>query len=183
MTREPNQPTPGRGRRIVEAYGADPARWPADERARPKQDEPGLDDVRAAEARIDALLDTLPAGTASPELVRKVMAAAPNGSAALVREPSPTGRLAAFWPWRTVWRPAAAALAFSAFVGIALGLIVYTPVADTTDETETARELAFDPAGIEEPTAYADTGEIETVWGLAFDPAGIELTSFVMDDM
>ncbi len=183
MTRDPNQPGSDRTRRIIETYGADPARWPADERARPEhgleQGGTEIDQLRAAEGRIDALLDTLPGGSPSPDLARKIMAEAPT---APVPRPSLGNRLAALWSWEQAWRPAAA-LALTAVVGIALGAIVYSPNTDNAGETESPRQLAFDQAGAEGPQAYNDTYSIEGDWEFAFDPAGIELTSFFMEDM
>ncbi len=67
-------------KQIIAAYGADPDRWPAEERPaaeallrRSSQAQACL----AEEARLDALLDEIPAGEVSPALAARIVAALP----------------------------------------------------------------------------------------------------------
>ncbi len=100
---------------ILDAYGADPIRWPDAER-----DEAGALIADSTEAMVlrdaAAALDTvLSAGVApapSPELMANILALA---------EPSGWRRWAAeFWPFGPVWQPVSA-LATAAVLGIAIG--------------------------------------------------------------
>lgn len=100
---------------IVAAYGADPGRWPSDERAAGQRLLAGSDEARqlhADAAALDTLMNLTAAPAPSPERVAQVLAAA--------------GRrrwrdgLAALWPFETIWRPASG-FAMAAAVGIVLG--------------------------------------------------------------
>jgi hypothetical protein len=119
----------GRFQRLLETYGADPEHWPAEERdlalalvarsatARAHRDEA---------ARLDALLDAVPAAQPSPELVARVLAAAP-------RAPARAARPVRRWPWAA----AAASLAAAA----ALTLWLRSPAPQGTAPL-TAQEIA-----------------------------------------
>jgi ferric-dicitrate binding protein FerR (iron transport regulator) len=67
--------TPERLQSLLEAYGAEPRRWPEAERAEALallQAEPRLRDGAARERRLDALLDRLAAPKATPEFVARI---------------------------------------------------------------------------------------------------------------
>ena len=124
---------------ILEAYGADPTRWPADERAAARAF--AAKDPRAADAltearRLDDLLDTYDPGTdASAARVRSAL------EKAIPHVPSATAIpfLAAWSTWQR-----AAALAAVLMFGIATGMVTsaVSPAAPGT-ETDIVR-LAFD---------------------------------------
>ena len=150
-----------RARQIIEAYGADPARWPADERAAmvalvgtPAE----LSATLASATQLDTLLDALPGADASLALIERVMSAAPgampdNQALWQARRPSPAGHssladwLSGGWPWEPVLRPAAA-LALSALFGVMVGIFSAPPNAVNIDEPDLTWELAFAPAAI-----------------------------------
>ncbi len=71
--------SPERAARILEIYGADPARWPRPERAgtlAALNEFPELAQARQAATDIDKVLDTAPGYTPSADLARRVSAAA-----------------------------------------------------------------------------------------------------------
>ena len=98
---------------ILNAYGADPRRWPAGESAAAEaliaesMDAATLRDDAAA---LDMLMDLSTAPAPSPELMARVLAA---------REPS--GWLSVLWPFGPVWQPATAMVA-AAVLGVAIGV-------------------------------------------------------------
>lgn len=146
-----------RARQIIEAYGADPARWPADERVAMGVQEgmsTELSATLASATTLDTLLDALPGADASLGLVERVMSAAPGASPEnKARRASITGHrsladwLSGVWPWEPVLRPAAA-LAFSALFGVTVGIFSEPPSAANMDEPDLTWELAFAPAAI-----------------------------------
>lgn len=124
---------------ILDTYGADPARWPADERAAARAF--AAKDARAADAltearRLDELLDTYdPGADASAARVRNAL------EKAIPHVPSATAIpfLAAWSPWQR-----GAALAAVLMFGVATGMVtsaVSPPAAG--NETDIVR-LAFD---------------------------------------
>ena len=102
---------------LLEAYGADPERWPAAER------EPAVALLaRSAEARamqreaarLDRMLDLAAPPTPSPELLADILAGA---------SVSPWRRWAAvLWPFGPIWKPASA-LVLAGLLGVATGLL------------------------------------------------------------
>ncbi len=76
-------------RALLDAYGANPDRWPPEERDAGRAllaQSPQAQRWRDASAQLDALLDLTPAATASPALVERILAAAPQrGNAAHAR--------------------------------------------------------------------------------------------------
>lgn len=77
--------TPERARAILEAYGAEPARWPADERRAMRRALKGDADLQAAAremAALDAVLATDRPGRDVPALEARILAAAPAPAAA-----------------------------------------------------------------------------------------------------
>jgi hypothetical protein len=132
-----------RFRDLLDAYGAEPLRWPDAERDAALALLETSAEARAAldaEARFDALLDAGPALAPSPALAARILAAAPQARL------TPGERLKAFWddlfPSVPVWKPAAG-LALAAALGAwapaaalpALGLSAGTIA---TAESETA---------------------------------------------
>jgi hypothetical protein len=79
---------------LLEAYGAEPARWPEAERAAAMRmfAERPRGEALAAERRIDAMLDAWTADPASLSLRERIAAAAPG-----MRRARPVWRSPAFW--------------------------------------------------------------------------------------
>ena len=124
-----------RFRRLLEAYGADPARWPSAERdqalLRAETDPSARDDLVAA-ARLDAVLEASPVGIAEDRLARLIEAA----TARIADLPAVDRRAARPGRWRTLGAPILIpALALGCFAdGLLIGLNVgpagYTAVHD-----------------------------------------------------
>jgi hypothetical protein len=113
---------------IVDAYGASPMRWPADERGAAEALLAFSADARALldEARmLDGVLAAAPVEAPSDALVARLMAARPRPAA-----PVPAGKprsifrelISAIWPYGSPAIPAGA-LAASIMLGIALGSV------------------------------------------------------------
>ena len=127
---------------ILDAYGADPRRWPDDER------DPALALLsRSAEARalrddaagLDTLLDLASAPSPAPALMAAILASA-----------EPAGWrwwFAEFWPLGPAWQPASA-FAAAVVLGVALGIGAPDLVLpDATDSAVAeAESLALGPA-------------------------------------
>lgn len=134
---------------IVEAYGADPRRWPGDERAaarafaqaHPAQAQPCL----AAAAALDAVLAADALEPVSRSLQRRIVASAN----------APGGRLSFTWRpgWR--WLPGAA-LAGAGVAGLVAG----------------AAAMSFLMLPSERPTAVHEPSYLSTAFG--FDASGAE---------
>ena len=127
---------------LIEAYGADPARWPESEREDALaliSSSPQAAALRLRAAALDGLLDQASAHEPSPELKAEILARA---AAPRWRAVSST-----LWPFGPIWRPAAA-LALAAVLGLATGLVAPPPF--VTDQASTAvyaeiDEWAFGP--------------------------------------
>ena len=110
--------TLARAMAVLEAFGADPARWPAAERdavlgalgARPE-----LARQQADDATLDRLMDAAPVHAAAPALKSRILAAANAEQGGRVQ-----GWLAALWPFGPPWQPASA-LAAAALLGLIAG--------------------------------------------------------------
>jgi hypothetical protein len=90
MTAERNDTpmTVERLQQLLDAYGANPERWPADRRSQALEllaESAPARALRAEAARLDALLDMVPAAEPSPQLVRRALSAAPSPSPARAR--------------------------------------------------------------------------------------------------
>lgn len=99
---------------LLDAYGAEPRRWPADRRAAAEAllaRSPEARALQAAARRLDALLDAAPAAPAPAHLVGRVIAAAPR----------PRARRGG---WLAAWLKPAAGIVAAALLGLALGVIV-----------------------------------------------------------
>lgn len=127
-----------RYRTILEAYGADPARWPSGEREaalRLASTDPMarqlLDEAREADREIENALDFLPEFTPSAALRDTVLAAAPRAVVtAFATGPAPAsagmGLRELLWPFGPLWRPAVG-FAASAMLGVIFGAYVPDP--------------------------------------------------------
>jgi hypothetical protein len=111
---------------LLEAYGADPAHWPASERQAAQalaEADPAGGRARAEAAALDRILNAAPVEPPSAELMARVMAAAPAAPAA-VHRPRPAGRLQTMLRWLLpgagTWQPAAATAA-ALVLGLAVG--------------------------------------------------------------
>ena len=111
--------TPERLKTLIEAYGADARRWPADERAAAEDLAAALPAARRwlAEARaLDAALDALPAAAAQAGLANRILAQARTRT----QRRSPTDWLRLFLPDIPLM-PQLAGFAAAAVVGFWIG--------------------------------------------------------------
>ena len=95
---------------LLDAYGAEPRRWPADRRAAAEAllaRSAEAQALHAAAARLDSLIDTAAVESAPAHLVGRVIAAAP--------QPRARGG------WFGGWLKPAGGLAIAAVLGLALG--------------------------------------------------------------
>lgn len=125
---------------LLDAYGAEPRRWPAGRRAEAEAllaRSAEAQALHAAAARLDALIDTDAVGSAPAHLVGRVIAAAP--------QPKARGG------WFAGWLKPAAGLAFAAVLGLALGGFV-SPFAAGSGELADADSVTL---------AIGDVPEIE----------------------
>jgi len=100
---------------ILDAYGADPRRWPAEERAAVEKliaESVDAGSLHADAAALDKLMDLAIAPAASPELMARVLAGRGLAGA--------DGWLAILWPFGPVWQPLSA-MALLTVLGIAIG--------------------------------------------------------------
>ncbi len=172
---------------VLAAYGAEPARWPAEERVELVAIASEYPDARMrSAAQLDTVLDALPAVGISADLTQKVIAAVPPSTVMVpVIKPTLTEWLADLWSWEPAWRPAAA-LASVVLIGIALGVVSQPPAQDhpaidKVVEIEIVWETDFDFTDDELVIGYAS--DVEFTWDIGFDPAGIEMASFVVGNM
>lgn len=157
---------------ILDAFGASPNRWPADERTAAVLLLDGSEPARRAHAgamHLDVVLDQASAAPPSPELVKRIHGLKPSRPAMagwLFGRNGPRGP-AAGW-----LQPAA--FAMTAVIGIFIGLaiprgdtIMPAPPAGLTDAAPTL-ETALDPTLIDgglaedfqsDPLSNSDTGE------------------------
>jgi hypothetical protein len=103
---------------VMDAYGAEPARWPADERAGAQALLRRSPEARALQdeaRRLDRALDLMPGIGPSSALTDRILAQAP----------APRGAWAIWrivWPFERPWRPVAA-WASAAALGLVLGVV------------------------------------------------------------
>ena len=141
---------------LLDAYGAAAGRWPEEERTAALAllaRSPAARQARDAAARLDALLNRVPAEPPSAALVERVLAAAPVGVPA---PPAARGqhrrgigrRLAAslgqVWPGAAAWQPVTA-LATALLLGLAVGYTQppFDPDAASALDGEGMELLAF----------------------------------------
>jgi hypothetical protein len=122
---------------LLDAYGADPARWPEDERPAALALLEASADARARQrdaAALDAVLDTAPPARPSDLLVARVLAAAP-GAAARTTAGARTRPIAPRRLVGRIWRYTAAAASLAAAAALALWLAsAPQPTAPLSDE-------------------------------------------------
>ncbi len=149
--------TKDRVRTLLAAYGADPERWPAAERAAARQLLPTEPDLAAeyADARaFDSLLDALPSPAPSRAL-RVALKDIPNRAAA-----GWAGRLAWLWPFGAPWRPAAGLVA-AAVLGVLVGIVTPEP---TTADAGVPTIYYYDDDPVASVAAMASgAGSLETL--------------------
>ena len=107
-------------RAIVDAYGADPARWPRPEREgalRLLARSPEAAGYRDRAREVDALLDLATAYEPAPGLLARVLARPARRRANLFEE---------LWPFGPIWRPALG-MAAAIVLGVAAGLVAPPP--------------------------------------------------------
>jgi hypothetical protein len=110
-------------RALLDAYGANPDRWPPEERAAALallEQSPQAQRWRDASARIDALLDHAPGFEVSATLIDRILAAAPTPAPSANRTPPPYRHIT-----RRVrtWRTLAAALPLAAAAVLVLWVL------------------------------------------------------------
>jgi hypothetical protein len=124
-----------RFRRLLEAYGADPARWPSAERdpaVLHAQTDPSARDDLAAAARLDTALETSPGGIAESKLAALIDGAAARIADLPVVERRPTRPAR----WRALGAPmlipalALGCFALGLLIGLNVGPAGYTAVHD-----------------------------------------------------
>lgn len=128
-----NSITEERVAQILSAYGADTARWPADERQAAQtflqHSEPARR-LYAEEEKLDAWLEVVPvpagASAALHARIVDVARAGVAGSAAAAAMPAGSSwqRFKEIWAGFGAWRPVGAALAASLMLGVVFGGIV-----------------------------------------------------------
>jgi hypothetical protein len=134
--------TTERVRTLIDAYGADPERWPADDRdaaRRLVEADPVLSAELADAASFDELLDALPAPAPRPAL-RVALNAIPDRARLRWSD-----RLATLWPFGAPWGPAAGLVAAALF-GVVIGVTVPDPAAVSDAASPgTTTTVAYDP--------------------------------------
>lgn len=129
---------------LIEAYGADPMRWPKSERLAAQaliarsmatQDAPRIMAALAKAEELDAVLDGMTVPALSPDAVAALHRAA---------RPGLIPRLRGLLDWQgPIWQPTGA-LAAALIMGVTLGLANPDISADLTDLTDTATEQSYD---------------------------------------
>ncbi len=160
------EPHPGsisiaRLRALVDAYGAEPRRWPAADRSAAERLVAGSAEARAvvaAAARLDRLLDLAPPPAPTPDLVARVLAARDRQRRSGLR----TGTWSR-WPalrdalgladGRVVVLRPAAALAFAAALGVATGHLWPTDAHPWARLAASSRQSVAD-AGLDREIAW-----------------------------
>lgn len=122
---------------LLEAYGAEPRRWPAAERSAGEAFAGGVEGraALAAELELDSWLDASSAARPTHDLRMRVLAAAPK--------PGVWSRFAQ--PWLRAWAPGAG-LAAAGLAGVVFGLALAGPQADSRGDALLAEIGAYDEA-------------------------------------
>lgn len=136
---------------LIDAYGADPARWPPAERAALAAQPLSASLVRALSeaAALDQTLSTLPQPELPATLAARVLAAAPQ--AARQRPPAPQRS-----GWRELWdalgglRLAGPAFAFALSFGLGLGILIPQAAEEPESDLDTYIALAWLDESIDE---------------------------------
>lgn len=128
---------------ILDAYGAEPRRWPAEERDRASafaHADPRGRALLAEARRLDATLDLDPAPTVRPELRARVLAAAPTPSQALSW---------AVAGWARLWAPRAGLVA-AGLAGVMFGAVLGGGDSDGGAQALLAEAEPYDEAVLSE---------------------------------
>ena len=147
---------PERFAALVDAYGADPSRWPAGERAAAEAFAASAAAPKSALAdafELDRALDRLPTEEIPAALHARILAAydeavTRRASGRFASIPAALGRFRdAIWPGAPLWQPASA-FALSLAIGLVLGLFVPSAVsahdADPSDSLLVVTPQVFD---------------------------------------
>ena len=126
-------------REILDAFGAEPRRWPTAERAAVEAliaNSPEAASLHEDAAALDMLMDLSAPPDPSPELMARILA-----------DRESAGWRAALWPFGPVWQPVSA-MAFAAVLGIAIGAAAPDIVIPDFGDSAIAEveSLAFGPA-------------------------------------
>lgn len=167
---DPHDPitvTEARVAALIEAYGADESRWPADERAAAAAISRGCPKLQALLSQaetVDAFLAELPEPIPSPAL-RVALKEIPEHRAL-------HDWLAVLWPFGAIWRPAAG-LAMALVVGIFVGGLTpqYGDTGTGGEAVTAVGKPIADPltvAGLDAFGGDLGAGIVETgfVWGM-----------------
>lgn len=145
--------TPHRVKVIIDAYGADTRRWPADERDAASgliARDHDLSVYLQQASQLDGLLAAAPTPHVPAGLAQVIMAnaesprTAPGGGSFGARLRVFLGR---FWPDQSLWQPAMG-LAASLAIGVWVGTLDIIPVTDLSTFTETASVLPTGDDGL-----------------------------------
>ncbi|WP_395792943.1 hypothetical protein [Aquimonas sp.] len=137
---------------LIDAYGADPARWPPAERAALAAARPlsaPLAQALAEAAALDQALSGLPLPELPSSLAARVLAAAPQ--AARHRPPAPQRS-----GWRELWdalgglRLAGPAFALALSFGLGLGILIPQAAEESESDLDTYIALAWLDESIDE---------------------------------
>ena len=126
---------------LLESYGANADRWPAGERDAAlafAQTSPDAQRLLDEAAQLDGMLDLAASPEPSAALAARIVAAVERAPAWRVWL---SGIASELWPFEGQWR-AAAILASSMFLGLALGAVI-PPVSAGEDEVPFIEELAL----------------------------------------
>lgn len=151
--------TMGRLTELLAAYGADPRRWPADERPAAEAMLAASADARALaerERELDLMLDAAPDAEVPAALIERLVAARPRpmaaGPMAAARQRPVAGGMRSFlagfaravWPYGSPALPAGA-LAASIMLGIAFGAAMPSALGGLYAEKTIATSTTGDP--------------------------------------
>ena len=131
----------GRFLRLLEAYGADPAHWPEDERAAAERhlaEDPAARAAVEEERRLDALLGRMPPAPETPSTL--LPAALPAQRRPLLQRLAHAGHGAVWSMW-----PRVATLAMASIVGVVIGLSGVAEKYSANHDSDTATSV-FDSA-------------------------------------
>lgn len=171
---QPTSMTMTRLEAILDAYGADPERWPADERDAVETLVAASQEARAllrAAADLDEILDAAPSHAVRPKLADDIVAALPSKQKPSLRlaasRPAPK-RTRLSWRWATQIVPMAAAAALVLWLSV-------SERSDWSDRSDSSDLAALDnyvtptDALLEAPSA----GAIDSVPGFGCTDAGL----------
>jgi len=119
-----------RFRALLDAYGAQPERWPADEREAARAllgQSPEAQRWRDTSARLDTVLDLAPPEPASSALIERILAATPQQPSAATHRPAAARRASRLTRRSRAWRYVGRALPLAAAAALVLWLLREAP--------------------------------------------------------